>query len=72
MALTKKMAKKIADLINECTVARMMVDSPVKSIRPADHSEYVRRWMANHDQASQVLNGILGQEAVVPYHRKAL
>lgn len=70
MALTKKMAKQISDLINECTVARMMVDSPVKSISVADRHSYVRRWMQNHDQAAEVLNGLLGQEAVVPYIRR--
>lgn len=69
MALSKKQAKVIANLINDCSVWNNTVTSMLaRTDSPEYSSKLVRQGMAYHDESAQKLNDILGTQAVTLYN----
>lgn len=64
MALSKKQAKQIADLINECICWTICVNADLK----AGDNEECQKSMKRHDVAGKKLNAILGQQAINLYY----
>lgn len=67
MAISKKQANKIAELINATTVWYTMVRDEINT-NPKYDLETINRWMRTHDEAANELNTILGVTAVQPYN----
>lgn len=70
MAISKKQAKIIAELINTCTVWHMFVRD--ETAKPDSDWRKTDRYMESHDKAGRELNAILGVEAIVLYNRGAV
>lgn len=70
MALSKKQAKEIANLVNGVAAWSSAVKDEIAS---ADHDyRKTRRFMDYHDTYAQQLNRLLGLVAVATYNREDL
>jgi predicted transcriptional regulator len=70
MAISKKQAKQIANLINSCTCWTIAVKDELQKTEP--DNKKVREFMGYHDQYAKELNDILGTIAVFQYNMEAL
>ena len=70
MAISKKQAKQIAELINSCMCWTTAVRDELA--KKDFDSQRARRLMGYHDRDGATLNTILGQEAVVLYYKETV
>lgn len=68
MAISKKQAKQIANLINSCTCWAIAFKDEIAS--PNFDPARAKRLRGYHDQYAQELNDLLGVEAVIKYERE--
>jgi hypothetical protein len=70
MAISKKQANHIAELINSCTVWSTAVKDELRN-EEFDNKK-VRQFMGWHDRDAAELNAILGVKAIVLYNLEAV